>query len=137
MKQKWENDDDSINHSWLVIIFCVQADAMWLVVALFSLCGALELSYDVADGTKANSYIANLPQDAGISIGPAQNGHFSIVMGGEFLKVNPKNGDLRTADDIDREKICTNYDEECLVDIEVIITPRFVFYNTAFNPYCI
>ena len=97
---------------------------MLVILTIFALSGAIELFYDINDGTKSNSYIGNLPQDAGISIDSAQNGHFSIVMGGEYLKVNSKNGDLRTADDIDREKICTNYDDECLVDIEVIITPR-------------
>ena len=96
-----------------------------LVIALAS--GAA-IEYEISDGTKVNSYIGNVPQDAGLSVEDfAEAGYYSIVMGNGYLKVNPATGDLRTASDIDREKICSKYAKKCVVDVEVIITPRKVF----------
>ena len=101
---------------------------MIVLSTLLTLVASLTIKYEISDGTKRNSYIGNVPQDAGVAVSDyAEEGYYSIVMGNSYLQVNPSSGDLRTSSDIDREEICSKFVDSCIVNVEVIITPRELF----------
>ena len=95
---------------------------MWRLPVLLHLAvGTTVINYKVKDGTRPNSYLGNIGQDAEIAP-PSANGRptYQIVKGKEYLKIGEKSGDLRTSAAIDREKICTVDEAECTIDTEIL-----------------
>jgi len=97
---------------------------IFLVLALYATANDI-LKFKVKDGTKKNAYIGNLPQDAQLaSPSNVYLREFKIVSGSEYLSIDQSNGDIRTARDIDREKLCSRLREYCSFDAEILATPQ-------------
>jgi len=92
-----------------------------LLLYLTAVYGSTVLKYEINDGTRANSYIGNIGQDA--EIAPPRDGPratFQLVQGTKYLNIGENSGDLRTSTALDREQICTDDEEVCAIDAEIL-----------------
>lgn len=99
------------------------------MLRLLDLVASKKQVYKVNDETGKNAYLGNVAQDFGL---PALSRtdpprQYSVVSGGNYLKVNNRTGDLHTVALLDRERLCPQNPRKCKVDAEIFVSPKIYF----------